>query len=176
MGFLFENVVDVKGKKYPYSVAIGVMSGSIPIYAAGLQCEPKDVLRGGSMPWNTRFPRGGGVRELPRGRHDRRRTEERGPGEAAHSHLNAGFRQRALHDLLQLGHQGSRDGHPEHRELPRPRQSSRSDRGFPSALGQDIYLHWQKCKAKGIPLEAALVIGPAPCLLRRRGEGALRSG
>ena len=33
---------------------------------------------------------------------------------------------------------------------------------FPSALGQDIYLHWQKCKAKGIPLEAALVIGPPP--------------
>ena len=30
MGFLFENVVDAKGRKYPYSVAVGVMAGSIP--------------------------------------------------------------------------------------------------------------------------------------------------
>src|SRR4030043_695278 len=33
---------------------------------------------------------------------------------------------------------------------------------FPSALGQDVYIHWQKCKKRGIPLEAALVIGPPP--------------
>jgi 4-hydroxy-3-polyprenylbenzoate decarboxylase len=33
---------------------------------------------------------------------------------------------------------------------------------FPSGLGQDIYVHWEKAKAKGEPLPAALVIGAPP--------------
>lgn len=40
MGFLFENVVDSKGKKYKTNVATGVYASSIPIYALGLGCEP----------------------------------------------------------------------------------------------------------------------------------------
>ena len=33
---------------------------------------------------------------------------------------------------------------------------------FPSGLGQDIYLHWQKAVQKGVHLPAALVIGAPP--------------
>src|SRR3990172_11272504 len=44
MGFLFENVVDSKGRKYHYPVAVGVMAGSQEIYAMGLGCSVEDVL------------------------------------------------------------------------------------------------------------------------------------
>jgi 4-hydroxy-3-polyprenylbenzoate decarboxylase len=33
---------------------------------------------------------------------------------------------------------------------------------FPCGLGQDIQVHWEKAKAKGEPLEAALVMGAPP--------------
>ncbi|MDS0256527.1 UbiD family decarboxylase [Thermoplasmatales archaeon AK] len=39
-GFLFENVTDVKGRKYDIKVATGVYASSLQIYAMGLNCEP----------------------------------------------------------------------------------------------------------------------------------------
>ena len=38
-GFLFENVVDVKGRKYGMKVATSIYAPSIQIYALGLKCE-----------------------------------------------------------------------------------------------------------------------------------------
>ncbi|MBI2954027.1 MAG: UbiD family decarboxylase [Chloroflexi bacterium] len=37
--FLFENVVDVKGRKYDMPVAVGIVAGSSEIYALGFGCE-----------------------------------------------------------------------------------------------------------------------------------------
>src|SRR4030042_1510814 len=45
MGFLFENVVDVRGRRYDYPVAVGVMAGSTRIYAVGLGCDPEDIIK-----------------------------------------------------------------------------------------------------------------------------------
>jgi 4-hydroxy-3-polyprenylbenzoate decarboxylase len=42
-GFLFENVTDVKGKRYKYRVASGVYASSREIYALGLMCEPDEI-------------------------------------------------------------------------------------------------------------------------------------
>ena len=38
-GWLFENVVDSQGKKYPYPFALGVLASSRKIYAIGLGCR-----------------------------------------------------------------------------------------------------------------------------------------
>ena len=44
-GFLFENVIDVKGKEYVgQSVAVGVHAASKYVYAAGLCCEPEEIF------------------------------------------------------------------------------------------------------------------------------------
>ena len=39
-GFVFENVRDVKGRKYDMKSATGVYASSVQIYALGLQCDP----------------------------------------------------------------------------------------------------------------------------------------
>ena len=42
-GFLFENVVDSSGRRYPYPVAVGVLASNPAIYAMGMQCELSEV-------------------------------------------------------------------------------------------------------------------------------------
>jgi len=42
-GFLFENVIDSKGKHYDFPVAVGILASSPAIYAVGLQCEVDEV-------------------------------------------------------------------------------------------------------------------------------------
>ena len=43
-GFLFENVIDCKGRRYPgQSVAVGVHAASKYVYAMGLGCKPEQI-------------------------------------------------------------------------------------------------------------------------------------
>lgn len=41
--FLFENVTDVKGKKYRMPVLVGALAGSRTIYAMGMKCKPDEI-------------------------------------------------------------------------------------------------------------------------------------
>src|SRR6478609_7669556 len=41
--FLFENVVDAKGRKYDIPVIVGALAGSAEIYAMGMRCDLKDI-------------------------------------------------------------------------------------------------------------------------------------
>src|SRR3990172_12200870 len=41
--FLFENIHDVKGKKYDIPVVLGCLAGSRDIYAIGMQCSPQEI-------------------------------------------------------------------------------------------------------------------------------------
>ena len=41
--FLFENVIDVKGKRYTMPVTVGTLAASTEIYALGLQCEAEQI-------------------------------------------------------------------------------------------------------------------------------------
>src|SRR3990170_8549722 len=43
-GWLFENVVDSKGKKYPYPFALGVLASSRRVYAVGLGCRDESEI------------------------------------------------------------------------------------------------------------------------------------
>jgi 4-hydroxy-3-polyprenylbenzoate decarboxylase len=42
-GFLFQNVVDTKGNHYPYPVAVGVLASNPQIYAVGMNCEVSEI-------------------------------------------------------------------------------------------------------------------------------------
>lgn len=42
--FLFENVVDAKGKKYKIPVVICALGASREIYALGMNCDPDKIL------------------------------------------------------------------------------------------------------------------------------------
>ena len=163
MGFLFDNVVDAKGKKYPYSVAVGVMSGSIPIYATGLQCEPDDVLKRWQYALEHPIPpvmvKEGSVHEVVMTGED---VKKEGLGRLPIPISTPGFDNAPY---TTCSNWVTKDPETGIQNIGNYRGHVKAaDRigVFPSALGQDIYLHWQKCKAKGIPLEAALVIGPPP--------------
>ena len=41
--FLFENVIDVRGKRYDMPVAVGTLAASTEIYAIGLNCAPDQI-------------------------------------------------------------------------------------------------------------------------------------
>src|ERR1044072_3612314 len=41
---LFENVTDVKAKKFTVPVAVGPLATSTEIYAIGLMCEPEEIF------------------------------------------------------------------------------------------------------------------------------------
>ncbi len=41
--FLFENVVDSKGRKYDTPVATAALAGSAQIYAIGMMCQPEEI-------------------------------------------------------------------------------------------------------------------------------------
>ncbi len=44
-GFIFENVVDSRGRKYNMKVATGILASSRDIYALGMNCKPEEVSR-----------------------------------------------------------------------------------------------------------------------------------
>ncbi|MFB3884262.1 MAG: UbiD family decarboxylase [Thermodesulfobacteriota bacterium] len=163
MGFLFENVVDGKGKKYPYSVAIGVMAGSIPIYAVGLQCETKDVLQRWQYAVEHPVPpmvveKGSAQEVVMTGAE----LKKEGLGRLPIPISTPGFDNAPY---TTCSNWVTKDPETGIQNIGNYRGHVKAaDRigVFPSALGQDIYLHWQKCKAKKIPLEAALIIGPPP--------------
>src|SRR6266516_3053321 len=41
--FLFENVIDAKGRKYDIPVLVGALAGSAEIYALGMQCPVDEI-------------------------------------------------------------------------------------------------------------------------------------
>ena len=41
--FIFENVVDSKGRRYAMPVTVGTLAATSEIYAIGLMCGPKEI-------------------------------------------------------------------------------------------------------------------------------------
>ncbi len=165
LGFLFENVVDAKGRKYDYPVVVGVMAGSTPIYAVGLGCRADEVISKWQYalehPIAPVMVKTGSVHEVVMTGEDL--TGKEGgfykfpfpistPGfdNAPYSTCSNWITKDPETGIQNIGNYR---GHI---------KASNRIGIFPSALGQDVYLHWQKCKKRGIPLEAALVIGPPP--------------
>ena len=164
MGFLFENVVDAKGKKYPYPVAVGVMAGSVPIYAVGLRCEPGEILKKWQYalehPVAPVMVKKGSVHEVVMTGADLKKAgglsklpipiSTPGFDNAPYTTCSNWITKDPETGVQNIGNYR---GHVK-----------AADRigVFPSGLGQDIYIHWRKAKERGVPLEAALVIGPPP--------------
>ena len=165
LGFLFENVVDGKGRKYDYPVAVGVMAGSIPIYAAGLGCKPQEVI----PKWQYALEhliapvvvKTGSVHEVVMTGGDLT-GKEGGLYKFPIPISTPGFDNAPYTTCSNWVTKDPETGIQNIGNYRGQLKASNRIGIFPSALGQDVYLHWQKCKAKSIPLEAALVIGPPP--------------
>ncbi len=164
--WLFENVVDAKGRQHKFPVAVGVLAGASEIYYLGMGCETIEQVE---EKWNRAM---------------------------SHPIAPVLVKDAVCHEEVHLGSELNRDGlgldelpvpistpgfdnapystcsHWISKDLESGIQNIGNYRGqfksrtrvgvFPSGLGQDIFIHWKKAQAKGQPLQAALVVGAPP--------------
>ncbi|MCL5959069.1 MAG: UbiD family decarboxylase [Chloroflexi bacterium] len=160
--FLFENVIDNRGKKYPYPVALGALAASKYVYAVGMGCRPEEI----EAKWN--YALGHPIDPI---------VVSDGP-----AHEEVHFRDEVLAEGLSefpipistpgfdnapyttCTHWFTKDIETGVRNQGNYRgQIKARDRvGLYPMTGQHIHLHMAKCRERGKPLPAALVIGVPP--------------
>lgn len=164
-GFLFENVTDSKKRKYTGSVLVGGLAGSEAIYCLGLQCKPEEVadrwLHALDHPVEPEIVSAGPVNEeIHKGDH---LLSHGGFGEFAIPISTPGFDNGPY---ITAGHWITKDPETKKRNVGNYRGlikgAARS--ALNSGTAQDLSSHWEKCRKRGIPLEAAVVIGTVPAV------------
>ena len=159
--WLFENVVNAQGQHFDMPVVVGALAATPEIYALGLGCSLEDIGRiweealGNAIAPVTvnqahcqeivLRPQEGGV-------FDRFPVPISTPGfdnapYTTCSHWITKDPETGIQNI------GNYRGH-----IKSPTRIG----CFPSGLGQDIQIHWEKAKRLGKPLEAALVVGAPP--------------
>ncbi len=165
-GFLFENVIDCKGRRYPgQSVAVGVHAASKYVYAMGLGCKPEEI----NAKWeyaiaNTIEPviisEGPVHEEIHMGKE--LDVEGGGLDKFPIPISTPGF-DNGPYSTCSCWTTKDPDTGVQNVGNYRGQIKARNRVGvFLSGLGQDMLVHLEKCREKGIPLEAALVVGAPP--------------
>jgi len=163
--FLFTHVTDVKGRKYDIPVAVGCLAASREIYACGLQCRPEEIVqrwtRAEANPIPPAILESGPVHEeIHIGSS---LTEKGGLGEFPVPISTPGF---DCAPYTTASHWFTKDPETGKINVGNYRGQIKS----PTRTGVYIHssnhggYHWKKCKERGIPLEAALVIGAPPAV------------
>ncbi len=163
-GFLFENVVDAKGKHYDFPVALGVLASSPEIYAVGLQCSLDEILpkweRAMSNPIDPVVVDSGPV-------HDEVYVEDALDGEGKGLGMlpvpisTPGFDNAPYttcsHWMTKDIETGVQNAGNYRGQIKGPRKI-----GCYNQAGQHFTIHLEKHKEIGLPMDAALVIGGPP--------------
>lgn len=163
--FLFENVTDAKKRKYSTPVLVGGLAGSAAIYCLGLKCKPEEVadrwLYAMDHLLEPEIVRHGPVME----------EIHRGPDLLKHG----GFEEFPIPistpgfdngPYITAGHWITKDPETGRRNMGNYRGLIKGPglSGMMSGTTQDLSQHWEKCRKKGIPLEAAVAIGAVPAV------------
>lgn len=160
--FLFENVVDAKGRKYKMPVLVAGLAGSRAIYACGLQCEVEEVParweRALANPIEPIIVDKGPVQEEV---HRGEELQQLGLDEFPIPISTPGWDNAPY---TTCSHWFTKDPETGVRNVGNYRGmiKARNRVGLYPMTGQHIYLHWEKAKKRGEPLPAALVIGAPP--------------
>lgn len=158
--FLFTNVTDSKGKKYPMSVVLGCAAASAEIYAIGMRCPVEEIgdrwAHAQANPIPPRLVESGPVHEVV---HMGEELKSEGLAMIPMPIATPGFDNAPY---TSASNWITKDPETGIRNVGNYRgQFKAPDRiGFFS-LGDGLQ-HWKKCKAMGIPLQAAAVIGVTP--------------
>src|SRR2546425_4036046 len=162
--FLFEDVRTVKGGASPFRVGVGVLAASKYVYATGLGCKPEEIagrwenalanriaptiVEDGPVHEEVHLGDGllakGGTAEFP--------IPISTPG------FDNGPYTTCTHWFTKDPETGVRNQGNYRGQVKSPTRIGI----FPSGLGQDVYIHWQKARKVGKHLPAALVIGGPP--------------
>ena len=162
--FLFENVVDSKGKRYKGQVAVAVYGGSSEIYAIGMMCKPEELMEKRAQaelhPIEPKLVSSGPVQEevhmgdslLEHGGLDEFPVPISCPGYDAGPCFTAPFWVTKDIDsgIRNVG---------AYRVMPKSQTRTGIDW---TNMTKGVAIHWQKCRDRGIPLPAAIVTGGPP--------------
>ena len=163
--FLFENVTDSNGRKYQGSVLVGGLSASAAIYSLGLKCEPEEVadrwIYAMDHPVEPVLVSEGPVQE------------EIHMGQELLSH--GGFMEFPIPistpgfdngPYITAGHWITKDPETGRRNVGNYRGLIKAPglSGMMAGTPQDLSSHWEKCRQRGIPLEAAVAVGTVPAV------------
>jgi UbiD family decarboxylase len=163
--FLFTNVVDVTGRKYDMPVAVGCLAASREIYALGLNCSidqiPKKWMEAEKNPIDPRVVERAAVQEVVHIGKDLLSHE--GLGEFPLPISTPGFDNGPY---TTSSHWFTRDPETKILNIGNYRGQIKSPLRMGIALSSRNHggIHWGKCRTKGIPLEAALVVGAPPAV------------
>ena len=163
--FLFENIYDAKGKQYDIPVLIGGLAASQKIYALGLMCKESEVeeiwsqalekpidpvlVKEGPVQevlWQgEELIRKGGLYQLP--------IPISTPGFDNAPYLTAGCW------ITKDPETGVRNMGVYRGQIKGPLKT-----GIMWGSLKHTAIHWEKCNERGIPLDAAIVLGGPPCI------------
>ncbi|MBI4522896.1 MAG: UbiD family decarboxylase [Deltaproteobacteria bacterium] len=163
--FLFENVIDSKGKKYQGSVLVGGLAATGEIYCLGLKCKADEVpdrwLYAMDHPIRPEIvPHGTAQEEIHKGKD---LLSHGGFCEFPIPISTPGFDNGPY---ITAGHWITKDPETGRRNVGNYRGLIKGPglSGLMTGTPQDLSLHWEKCRKKGIPLEAAVVVGTVPAV------------
>ena len=164
--FIFENLIDAKGKEYHTPVAVSVLAGSDRIYSIGMKCQPEEVAeklaQAALHAYEPKLVDNGPVQEevhmgatlMEHGCLEEFPIPNSTPGYDPSPAITAGFW------ITKDPGSGIRNVATYRALIKSPTRTgldfSQSTRG--------IAIHWNKCREKGIPLPAAIVIGGPPSI------------
>jgi len=162
--FFFEDLIDVKGKKYKMPVLAAAIAGSRQIYALGMQCKPDEIAN----KWYeaqlhpikpVMVDKGPVYEEVHEGSN---LLEHGGFGEFPIPISTPGY---DIAPFITQAYWVTKDPETGARNVGTYRVQVKS----PLTTGimlhherQGLAIHWNKCRERGIPLQAALVIGATP--------------
>jgi UbiD family decarboxylase len=169
-GFLFETVVDAKGRRVPGSVAVGIYAASTEIYAIGMGCAPSEIRQrwqqAQAKPLAPVLVESGAVQEevhIGEGL-----LEHGGVGEFPMPISTPGFDNAPY---TTASNWVTRDPETGWLNVGNYRgQMKAADRmGMFISPRNQGWKHWDMARRQGKPLEAALVIGGPPALTYAAG-------
>jgi len=161
--FLFENIIDSKGRKYETPVAVAALAGSAQIYAIGMMCQPEEIserlAQAQLHPIEPSLVNDGPVHEeihlgdklLEHGGLGEFPIPVTTPGYDASPYITAGC----------VVTKDPETGVP-NIGLYRAMLKSPTRTGIAWMENQGGLYHWHKCREMGKPLELAITIGSPP--------------
>ena len=162
-GFFFENVIDVKGRKYNVPVAVAIHAASREIYGMGMQCGPREISEAWTKallnPIAEQIVEEGPVQEEVH--MGDKLLEHGGLDEFPIPISTPGFDNAPY---LTAANWVSKDPDTGVTNVGNYRSMVKSGTrlGVMSRGTQHLRMHWERSRGQGRPLQAAIVIGPTP--------------
>jgi 4-hydroxy-3-polyprenylbenzoate decarboxylase len=160
--FMFENVVDAKGKRYTMPVTVGTLAATTEIYAIGMMCKPEEIherwTQAQLSPIEPAIVEAGPAQEIVW--QDKDLFAGHGLDMIPVPISTPGFDNAPY---LTSANWITKDPETGVYNIGNYRgQIKAPDRAGGFFTAQHMGQHWRKCKAKGIPLQAAIAIGVTP--------------